>query len=99
MGFLIEGEDGNKSYVCGGCACVRAPRLVVLSFVGLLDVEESKIEESNLCGGCARVRAPRLVALLSRIQLVCEVGQAKGKAAKICSQPVSIPVSYGHHGR
>ena len=85
MGFLVEGKDGNESYVCGGCARVRAPRLVALPFVGLLDVEESKIEESNLCGGCARVRAPRLVALSSRIQLVCEVGQAEGEAAKFCS--------------
>ena len=50
MGFLVEGEDGNKSYLCGGCARVRAPRLVGLSFVGLLDVEGSKIDESNLKG-------------------------------------------------
>jgi len=83
VGFLVKGEDGKESYLCGGCARVRAPRLVALSFVGLLDVEESKIEESNLCG--ARVRAPRLVALSSRIQLVCEVGRAEGEAAKFCS--------------
>ena len=85
MGFLFEGKEENKSCLCGGCACVQAPRLVALLFVGLLDFEGSKVDESNLCGGCARVRAPRLVALSSRIQLVCEVGRAEGEAAKICS--------------
>ncbi len=85
MGFLVEGEDGKESYLCGGCARVRAPRLVALSFVGLLDFEGSKVNESNLCGGCAQMRAPRLVALPSRIQLVCEVGQAKGEAANFFS--------------
>ncbi len=46
---------------------MRAPRLVALSFVGLLDFEWSKVNERDLCGGCARVRAPRLVALSLRI--------------------------------
>ena len=76
MGFLVKGKEENESYLTG---------FVALSFVCLLDFEGSKVDKSNLCGGCARVRAPRLVVLLSRFQLVCEVGQAKGEAAKICS--------------
>ena len=76
VGFLVKSKEENESYLTG---------FVALSFVGLLDFEESKVDKSDVSGGCACVRAPTVVALLSRIQLVCEVGQAEGKAAKICS--------------
>ena len=51
VGFLVEGEEEKESYLVVAC-----------SFVGLLDVEGSKVDESNVSGGCARVRAPTVVA-------------------------------------
>ena len=53
VGFLVEGEEENESYL-----------VVAWSFVGLSDVEVegSKVDESDVPGGCARVRAPTVVA-------------------------------------
>ena len=51
VGVLVEGEGENESYL-----------VVAWLFVGLLDVEGSKVDESDVPGGCARVRAPTVVA-------------------------------------
>ena len=53
MGFLVEGEEENESYLTG---------FVAWSFVCLLDDEGSKVNKSGVSGGCARVRAPTVVA-------------------------------------
>ena len=54
VGFLVEGEEENESYLTG------FP--VAWLFVCLLDDEGSKVGESDVSGVCARVRAPTVVA-------------------------------------
>jgi hypothetical protein len=51
VGYLVEGKEENESLL-----------IVAWSFVGLLEFEESKVDESDVPGGCARVRAPKVVA-------------------------------------
>ena len=51
VGFLVKGEEENESYL-----------VVAWSFVGLSDVEGSKVDESKVSGGCAHVRASTVVA-------------------------------------
>ena len=67
VGFLAKGEGENQSYLAG----VRRETLrFVAWWFKFLDLERSKVDESNFFGSCARVRAPTFVAWSSSVRSV-----------------------------